>query len=62
MNEYFDNSLEKESKEMEEIQVAVREAGVFIVLGYSERYRGSLYISQVSYLTNQSQQCIPASL
>lgn len=47
MNEYFDNSMEKESKEMEEIQVAVREAGVFIVLGYSERYRGSLYISQV---------------
>lgn len=48
MNEYFENSLEKESKEMESIKAAVREAGVFVVLGYSERYRGSLYISQVS--------------
>ncbi|RSM04342.1 Nitrilase [Fusarium oligoseptatum] len=46
MNEYFHNSLEKESDEMEEIKAAVREAGVFVVLGYSERYRGSLYISQ----------------
>lgn len=48
MNEYFHNSLEKESPEMEEIKTAVREAGVFVVLGYSERYNGSLYISQVS--------------
>lgn len=47
MNEYFHNSLEKESAEMEEIKTAVREAGVFVVLGYSERYNGSLYISQV---------------
>ncbi|KAH6884117.1 carbon-nitrogen hydrolase [Thelonectria olida] len=46
MNEYFENSLEKESKEMESIQAAVREAGVFVVLGYSERFRGSLYIAQ----------------
>ncbi|GAB1195708.1 Nitrilase [Aspergillus pseudonomiae] len=46
MNEYFENSLERESEEMERIKVAVREAGVFIVLGYSERYRGSLYIAQ----------------
>ncbi|CAK7234474.1 hypothetical protein SEUCBS140593_008953 [Sporothrix eucalyptigena] len=46
MNEYFLNSLEKESPEMERICAAVREAGVFIVLGYSERYRGSLYIAQ----------------
>ncbi|CAK7235998.1 hypothetical protein SBRCBS47491_009486 [Sporothrix bragantina] len=46
MNEYFRNSLEKESPEMERICAAVREAGVFIVLGYSERYRGTLYIAQ----------------
>ncbi|CAK7232021.1 hypothetical protein SCUCBS95973_008121 [Sporothrix curviconia] len=46
MNEYFRNSLEKESPEMERICAAVREAGVFIVLGYSEHYRGSLYIGQ----------------
>lgn len=47
MNEYFENSMERESEEMERIKIAVREAGVFIVLGYSERYRGSLYIAQV---------------
>ncbi|KAB8202981.1 carbon-nitrogen hydrolase [Aspergillus parasiticus] len=46
MNEYFENSMERESEEMERIKVAVREAGVFVVLGYSERYRGSLYIAQ----------------
>ncbi|EON99156.1 putative aliphatic nitrilase protein [Phaeoacremonium minimum UCRPA7] len=46
MNEYFHNSLEKDSEEMEQIKAAVREAGVFIVLGYSERFKGTLYISQ----------------
>ncbi|KAM5347673.1 hypothetical protein ACJ41O_007497 [Fusarium nematophilum] len=46
MNEYFHNSLERESEEMEQIKTAAREAGVFVVLGYSERYRGSLYIAQ----------------
>ncbi|KAF5677481.1 aliphatic nitrilase [Fusarium circinatum] len=46
MSEYFANSLEKESEEMEQIKTAVRDAGVFIVLGYSERYQGTLYISQ----------------
>lgn len=50
MSEYFANSLEKESEEMEQIKTAVREAGVFIVLGYSERYQGTLYISQVGHL------------
>ena len=50
MSEYFKNSLEKESEEMEQIKTAVREAGVLIVLGYSERYQGSLYISQVGRL------------
>ncbi|KAH7239566.1 hypothetical protein MRS44_015075 [Fusarium solani] len=46
MNEYFQNSLERESPEMDRIRDAVREAGVFIVLGYSERYKGTLYIAQ----------------
>ncbi|KAF5861864.1 hypothetical protein ETB97_012415 [Aspergillus alliaceus] len=46
MNEYFENSMEKESDEMERIKAAVRESSVFIVLGYSERYKGSLYIAQ----------------
>lgn len=47
MNEYFQNSLVKVSSEMDQIRAAVKEAGMFCVLGYSERYRGSLYIAQV---------------
>ncbi|KAF4126962.1 putative amidohydrolase [Geosmithia morbida] len=46
MDEYFRNSMERESPEMERICAAVKEAGVFVVLGYSERYRGTLYIAQ----------------
>ncbi|KAI0970137.1 nitrilase [Xylaria arbuscula] len=46
MDEYFRNSLERDSEEMNRIRDAVKEAGVFCVLGYSERYRGSLYIAQ----------------
>lgn len=32
---------------MDRIRDAVREAGIFVVLGYSERYNGSMYIAQV---------------
>ncbi|KAJ5798341.1 nitrilase [Penicillium pulvis] len=46
MDEYFRNSLPKESEQMDRIRAAVREAGMFVVLGYSERYRGSIYIAQ----------------
>ncbi|RAH54478.1 nitrilase [Aspergillus piperis CBS 112811] len=46
MVEYFRNSLERDSEEMNRIRCAVKEAGIFCVLGYSERYQGSLYISQ----------------
>ncbi|KAM5342168.1 hypothetical protein ACJ41O_015199 [Fusarium nematophilum] len=45
MTEYFKNSLVRESEEMDRIREAVREAGVFCVLGYSERHNGTLYIS-----------------
>lgn len=48
MDEYYKNSLVKESSEMDRIRDAVRDAGIFVVLGYSERHNGSLYISQVS--------------
>lgn len=48
MDEYFRNSLERESDEMRRIQAAVKKAGMFVVLGYSERYQGTLYIAQVS--------------
>ncbi|GES63185.1 cyanide hydratase [Aspergillus terreus] len=46
MDGYFRNSLERESEQMDRIRAAVREAGIFVVLGYSERYQGSLYIAQ----------------
>lgn len=47
MDEYHRNSMERDSSEMRRICAAVKEAGVFVVLGYSERYRGTLYIAQV---------------
>lgn len=47
MEEYFHNSLAVDSDEMRRIQAAVKENGTFCVLGFSERYQGSLYISQV---------------
>ncbi|PYH99769.1 hypothetical protein BO71DRAFT_415261 [Aspergillus ellipticus CBS 707.79] len=47
MNEYFHHSLVVDSDEMHQIQASVSEHGMFCVLGFSERYQGSLYISQV---------------
>jgi nitrilase len=43
------NSLIKESPEMERIRAAVKKAGIFVVLGYSERAGSSLYIAQVHF-------------
>jgi nitrilase len=43
---YMNNSLEKDSSEIRRICEAVKEAGMFVVLGYSERAGASLYISQ----------------
>jgi nitrilase len=40
------NSLSKESPEMDRIRAAAKEAGIFVVLGYSERDGASLYIAQ----------------
>ena len=48
MDEYFRNSLVRDSDEMKRICAAVKEAGVFVVLGYSERYKNTLYIAQAS--------------
>lgn len=48
MNKYFQNSLVRESPEMDRIRTAVKEAGIFVVLAYSERFNSSLYIAQVS--------------
>lgn len=40
------NSLRRDSEEMCRIKAAVKAAGVFVVLGHSERDGGSLYIAQ----------------
>ncbi|KAL7787359.1 nitrilase [Trichoderma afarasin] len=45
-HEYMANSLVKDSPEMAQICEAVKKAGIFIVLGYSERDGDSLYIGQ----------------
>lgn len=47
--EYLRNSMSKDSAEMKRICDAVKRAGIFVVLGYSERDNGSMYISQVWY-------------
>lgn len=47
IHEYVNNSLFKESPEMEKIKDAVKAAGLYVVLGYSERDGGSIYIAQV---------------
>ncbi|KAJ5559723.1 hypothetical protein N7513_002122 [Penicillium frequentans] len=46
MHQYMANSLARNSVEMDAIRQAVKEAGIFIVLGYSERDGGSLYMAQ----------------
>ncbi|KAB8217908.1 putative nitrilase [Aspergillus novoparasiticus] len=46
MHQYMANSLARNSPEMDAIRQAVKEAGIFIVLGYSERDGGSLYMAQ----------------
>ncbi|KAL9098754.1 MAG: hypothetical protein Q9187_009605, partial [Circinaria calcarea] len=46
IHEYMANSLVKVSPEMEKIRAAVKKAGIFVVLGYSERAGGTLYIAQ----------------
>jgi nitrilase len=40
------NSLSSNSPEMDAIKAAVKEAGILVVLGYSERDGGSLYMAQ----------------
>ncbi|KAF2797978.1 putative nitrilase [Melanomma pulvis-pyrius CBS 109.77] len=46
IHEYMNNSLIKDSPQMRRIQEAVKEAGMFVVLGYSERDGASLYMAQ----------------
>jgi nitrilase len=49
---YMANSLAKDSPEMGRIRAAVKKAGIFVVLGYSERDGASLYIAQSFIDTN----------
>ena len=46
LRKYHENSLILESDEARRISDAAREAGIHVVLGYSEREAGSLYIGQ----------------
>ncbi|OGM45016.1 hypothetical protein ABOM_005778 [Aspergillus bombycis] len=43
---YLQNSMPVDSPQMRRIRAAVKQAGMFVVLGYSERHHGSMYISQ----------------
>ncbi|KAF2094080.1 carbon-nitrogen hydrolase [Rhizodiscina lignyota] len=43
---YRQNSLSRDSPEMRKILDAVKEAGIYVVLGYSERVNNSFYIAQ----------------
>ncbi|TFY81337.1 hypothetical protein EWM64_g2675 [Hericium alpestre] len=45
---YHANSLAVHSPEMDQIREAVKKLGVYVVLGFSERDGGSLYIAQVT--------------
>ena len=46
IHKYMANSMTRDSSQMKRIQQAVREAGMFVVLGYSERDGASLYMGQ----------------
>jgi predicted amidohydrolase len=46
VHQYMANSLRRDSPEMKRIQEAVKDAGMFVVLGYSERDGASLYMGQ----------------
>lgn len=48
VQKYMANSLRIDSPEMESIKAAVKRAGIFVVLGYSERDGNSLYMAQSS--------------
>ncbi|KAJ9494071.1 hypothetical protein H2202_010499 [Exophiala xenobiotica] len=50
VHKYMANSLVRDSPQMRRIQQAVKEAGMVVVLGYSERDGASLYMAQ-SFIT-----------
>lgn len=46
IHDYMANSMPRDSAQMKRIQAAVKNAGMFVVLGYSERDGASLYMAQ----------------
>jgi nitrilase len=52
IHKYMANSLSLDSPEMERIKFACKEAHVFVILGYSERDGGSLYMAQ-TYISEE---------
>jgi len=44
--QYYRNSVEVDSSHMYQIRCAARAARIMVILGYSERDKGSLYMSQ----------------
>lgn len=46
VQQYHENSLHKESPQLQELCNAARDNGIFVVMGASERSGGSLYIAQ----------------
>ncbi|TFK54302.1 carbon-nitrogen hydrolase [Heliocybe sulcata] len=52
--EYMQNSMCRDSPEMQRIKDACKEADVFAVVGYSERDGGSIYISQ-AFISNEGE-------
>jgi nitrilase len=51
---YRQNSLRRDSPEMRRALAAVKETGIFVVLGYSERDGNSCYIAQ-SFISPQGE-------
>lgn len=54
IHEYMANSMSRNSPEMRRICQAVKDAGIVVVLGYSERDGSSLYIAQ-SFISTEGE-------
>src|SRR5699024_6467704 len=52
--EYAQNSMTSDGPHMARIQAAARNAGIYVVLGYSARVGGSLYMAQ-AFITSQGE-------
>jgi nitrilase len=48
------NSMRRDFPEMDRVKAACKEADVYVVLGYSERDAGSIYIAQ-AFISNEGE-------